>query len=166
MYCWEDRASSMFWERMEKKKDPERRTGRWRERTVITGRATDTVSKGILGNFVSVVGESILSLLEELWLMTHFLKMKHFAQSGFGGLERKEQLYMAGVSGWLDQLLLFPTPTKPFKREPDTGRCKGRENHIQRNGKKKIYNQGFGCSLYSMSWDYEFSSFALNENSM
>lgn len=69
---------------------------------------------------------------------------------------------MAGVAGWLDQSLLFPTPTK---QEPDTERCKGRENHIQRNGKKKIYNQGFGCSLYLMSWDYEFSSFALNENS-
>lgn len=29
--------------------------------------------------------------------------------------------------------------------------------------KKEIYNKGFGCSLYLMWWDYEFSSFSLNE---
>lgn len=98
-------------------------------------------------------------------LFFFFFLMKHLAQSGFGGLERKEQLHMAGVAGWLDQLLLFPTLTKPFKQEPDTERCKGRGNHIQRNGKKKIYNKRSECSLYLMSWDYEFSSFTLNEDS-
>lgn len=34
--------------------------------------------------------------------MIHFLKMKHLAQSGFGGFERKEQMSMAGGAGWMD----------------------------------------------------------------
>lgn len=49
------------------------------------------------------------------------------------------------------------------KNPYDTEKCKGGEKHIQRNGKKEIHNKGFGCSLCLMSWDYEFSSFSLNE---
>lgn len=29
--------------------------------------------------------------------------------------------------------------------------------------KTEIYNKGFGCSPYLISWDYEVSSFSLNE---
>lgn len=44
-----------------------------------------------------------------------------------------------------------------------TARCEGGEKRMQRNGKKEIHNKSFGCSLYLMSWDYEFSSLSLNE---
>lgn len=40
---------------------------------------------------------------------------------------------------------------------------KEEKNTYKRNGKKAIPNKGFGCSLCLMSWDYEFSSFSLNE---
>lgn len=35
--------------------------------------------------------------------MIQFLKMKRLGQSGFGGFERKEQLFVAGGAGWMDQ---------------------------------------------------------------
>lgn len=93
---WEDRADSMFGERVGKKKPRVRKT----ERTVTTGRATDTALKGMQGNFTVVVQKYLL--LTRRVMTDDSLKKKN-NQSGLGRLERKEQLsVVAGEAGWAD----------------------------------------------------------------
>lgn len=168
-YKWEDRADSMFWERMEKKKHAVRRTGSCRERTVITGRATDTVLKGMQGNFIVLVQKYLLLLTRRVMIDDSFFKNETFSSEWFWRVW-KERTAVYGRRSWLDGSdYKFSCFCSQYlqnllnKNLSDIERCKGGEKRIQRNGKKEIYNKGLGCSLYLMSWDYEFSSFSLNE---
>lgn len=79
---WEDRVDGMFCERMEKKKHTVR-TGRCRERTVITGRATDTVLKGMQGNFTVIVQKYLLLLTRRVMIDDSFFKNETFSSEWF-----------------------------------------------------------------------------------
>lgn len=81
-YKWEDGVGSVFWERTEKKEHTVRRTGSCRGRTVITGRATDSVLKGMQGNFIVIVQKYLL-LPRRVMIDDSFLKNETFSSEWF-----------------------------------------------------------------------------------
>lgn len=63
---------------MEKKKHTEKRIGRCTERTVTTGRATDTVLKGMQGNFLFIVQKNPLLLTRRVMIDDSFFFLLFF----------------------------------------------------------------------------------------
>lgn len=161
---------SLFWERMKKKIHTARRTGRCRKKRVATGKTRDTIWKGMQGNFAIIVQKYLL-LTAKVMTDDSLIKNETLRSEWFWRVW-KERTAVCGRRSWLGwiklqvQLLLLPTPTKSSKQRALLTQRNVKEekkNHIQRNGKKEIHDEGFGCSLCLISWDCEFSSFSLNE---
>lgn len=128
---------------MQKKKHTVRRMGRCRERTVITGRATDTVLKRMQGNFIVIVQQYLLLLTRRVMIDDSFFKNETFSSEWLWRVS-KQRTAVHGRKSWLDgsdyKFSSFCSQhLQNFlnKNLSDTERCKGGEKSIQRNGKRK-----------------------------